>query len=121
MIVTCDIQKYSGDIFKRFFFSFIQHFDFCIVIGVKGPQMAQHDKNFCPLRTEVGQVISPAVVLKILIFQVFRGGIKGQKMTQIPISACHTVYLKSCTLYHQDFWYTCKIMISPGVVFLYFF
>ena len=33
---------------------------------------------------------------------------------------CHTSYLRNSKPYDHDFWYTCKMKISPGVFFIFF-
>ena len=34
---------------------------------------------------------------------------------------CHMPYLRNIIAYDHDFWYTCKMMISPGVFFIFFY
>ena len=34
---------------------------------------------------------------------------------------CHMPYLRNSIAYDHDFWYTYKMMISPGVFFFHFF
>ena len=58
---------------------------------------------------------------KILIFPVFKGDVKGQKMTQLPISFCHTQYLRNRRSYYQDFWYTGVMQWYLQVFFFIFF
>ena len=44
---------------------------------------------------------------KILIFQVVKG-VKWQKVAQSDKNSVHlTSYLRNCTSYDCDFWYTC--------------
>ena len=55
---------------------------------------------------------------KILIFWVVMG-LKGQKMAQNDKKFCLTLYLRNCTSYDCDFWYTCKMMISSSNFFIF--
>ena len=54
-------------------------------------------------------MISPAIFIiffKILIFYVFNGGESAKNYLKLPISVCHTLYLRNCRSYHQGLWYT---------------
>ena len=72
------------------------------------------------------RIISPGVFFFFFIFSKFLlsellGGYKGKKWPKTAKSfVCGTLYLKKHTPYDHDFWYTWKMMISPGGFFHFF-
>ena len=58
---------------------------------------------------------------KIFLEIIFRLGI-NRYMSLFPSvcpSICHTQYPRNQTPYAHNFWYTCKMMISPGAFFIF--
>ena len=121
------------------FFQFFKILIFQVVRGVKGQKMVQNDKKFC-LSRFISQepyiiwqsfmvhlckmIIYPGVFFhffQILIFWAV-SGVKGQNMVQNDKKFCpsHSISQEPYIIWLSFMLDMCKMMISPGVFFIFF-
>ena len=117
MIVIFGTPVWNNDI-SRCFFHFFKILILWVVRWVKGQKMAQNDKKFCLSHSKSQEsyliwlwffvhmckmMISSAIFFifsKFWFFGFLEGGKKEKNDSQLPISVCHTLYLKNCRSYH---------------------